>query len=361
MADYREYKKLFIPGPTEVRKEILAEMERPMIGHRSKEFSGLYGELIPKLQELLYTKNKVFLSTSSSTGFMEAAVRNCVKKKCLNLVCGAFSEKWHKITVANGKDAEAMEIKWGTGHRSKDIEEKLSTGEFDAMTLVHNETSTGTMNKLYEIAEMMKKFPDVMFLVDTVSSMAGVKIEVDKLGIDVCLAGVQKAFAVPPGLAVAAVSEKAIEKAKQVENRGYYFDFLVFLKSDEKKQTPTTPAISQMYALNLQMDRIKEEGLENRFKRHKEMADYTRKWASDNFELFVEEGYRSDTVTTVTNNKGINVAELNDKLGEREMMLSNGYGDLKEKTFRIGHMGDLTLDEIKKLTDNVDEILGGVK
>ncbi len=358
MVDYRRYKKLFIPGPTEVRKEVLEEMGRPMIGHRSKELSALYGELVPKLQELLYTKNHVFLSTSSSTGFMEAAVRNCVKKKCLNLVCGAFSEKWHKITVANGKDAEAMEIEWGTGHRAGDIEEKLSTGEFDAITLVHNETSTGTMNKLQEISEVMKKFPDVMFLVDTVSSMAGVKIEVDKLGIDVCLAGVQKAFAVPPGLAVAAVSEKAIEKAKQVENRGYYFDFLTFLKYDGKKQTITTPAISQMYALNLQMDRVKEEGLENRFKRHKEMADYTRKWASENFGLFVEEGYRSDTVTAVANNKGINVAELNEKLGERKMMLSNGYGDLKEKTFRIGHMGDLTLDEMKELTDAIDEILG---
>lgn len=357
------HKKLFIPGPTEVRPEILEAMVVPMIGHRSEEFSELFAEVVPKVKKLLYTENNVFLSTSSSTGLMEAAIRNCVEKKCINFVCGAFSERWHKITLANGKEADRFDVEWGKAIKPEMVREKLETGEYDAMTVVHNETSTGVMSPLYDIAEVMKDFPDVSFLVDTVSSMAGVKIEVDKLGIDVCLAGVQKAFALPPGLAICSVSQKALDKSAKIKNRGWYFDFHNFLKSSEKNQTPETPAISQINALNVQMDRVFKEGIENRFKRHREMAEYVRKWANENFEMFSEKGYESDTVSCINNTKGISIDGLNKKLGERGMMISNGYKDMKEKNFRIAHMGDITLDEIKELIANIDEIIakGDVK
>lgn len=352
------HKKLFIPGPTEVRPEILQEMARPMIGHRSAEFKALLAEVTPKLQKLLYTQNRVFLFTSSSTGAMEAAVRNCVAKRCLNLVCGAFSKRWHEITLANGKEADALEVEWGKAILPEMVDEKLKTGKYDAVTLVHNETSTGVMNPLYEIAEVMRKYPDVIFMVDAVSSMAGVKIEVDKLGIDVCLAGVQKAFALPPGLTVVSVSEKALKKAEQVPNRGYYFDFLVFRRYlDERGQTPTTPAISQIYALNKQMDDILAEGLENRFARHQRMADYVREWARENFALFAQPGYESNTVTAIRNTKGISVAKLNEELGKRGAMISNGYGPLKEKTFRIAHMGDIQLQDLEQLISWIEEII----
>ncbi|MFQ6090577.1 MAG: pyridoxal-phosphate-dependent aminotransferase family protein, partial [Candidatus Bipolaricaulia bacterium] len=191
-----------------------------------------------------------------------------------------------------------------------------------------------------------------------VSSMAGAKIEVDKLGIDVCLAGVQKAFALPPGLAVVAVSEKALQKAEQVKDRGYYFDFLVFKRYlDDRRQTPTTPAIPHLYALNKQMDDILDEGLENRFARHKEMADRVRGWAKRNFALFAQQGYESDTVTAIKNTKGISVVGLNEELGKRGAMISNGYGPLKEKTFRIAHMGDLKPADIEELLGWIDEIV----
>jgi len=352
------YKKLFIPGPTEVREEILDVLKTPMIGHRSKDFSELYDSIIPKLKKVLYTDKKIFLSTSSSTGLMEGAIRNCVKERALNLVCGAFSKRWHQITKLNGKEADAVEVEWGKAILPDMVRDALKTGKYDAVTLVHNETSTGVMNPIYEIAEVMKEFPDVSFLVDAVSSMSGAKIEVDKLGIDVCLAGVQKCFALPPGLAVCSVSEKALKKAETIPNRGYYFDFLTFVKYDNKHQTPTTPILPLIFALDKQLDRFFTEGLENRFARHLEMANCVRDWARKYFALFADENYLSNTLTAIKNTRGINVADLNNELGKRGAMISNGYGALKEKSFRIAHMGDLTLEEIKWLLTQINELVG---
>ncbi|MCK4575335.1 alanine--glyoxylate aminotransferase family protein, partial [candidate division WOR-3 bacterium] len=295
------HKRLFIPGPTEVSKDILDVMSTPMIGHRSKEFSALYESVIPKAKKVLYTDNKVFLSTSSATGLMEGSIRNCVKERALNLVCGAFSKRWHLITKANGKEADAVEVEMGQAITAEMVKDALKTGKYDAVTLVHNETSTGVMNPIEEIAEVMKEFPDVCFLVDAVSSMSGVKIEVDTLGIDVCLAGVQKCFALPPGFAICSVSEKALKKAETIDNRGYYFDFLTFLKYDGKHQTPTTPVISLIYAFDKQLDRMLEEGLENRYARHLEMANYVRDWTRKYFDFFPDEKYLSVTLTAVKN------------------------------------------------------------
>ena len=352
------HKKLFIPGPTEVREDILDVMKTPMIGHRSKEFSELYDSVIPKVKKVLYTENKVFLSTSSATGLMEGAIRNCVKERALNLVCGAFSKRWHQITKANEKEADVVEVEWGKAVLPGMVRDALKTGKYDAVTLVHNETSTGVMNPIYEIAEVMKEFPDVSFLVDAVSSMVGVKIEVDKLGIDVCLAGVQKAFALPPGLALCSVSEKALKKAESIPNRGYYFDFLTFLKYDQDRhQTPTTPVISIIFALDKQLDRFFEEGLENRFARHLEMANYVRDWTRQYFAFFPDEKYLSNTLTAIKNTRGISIADLNKELGKRGAMISNGYGKLKEQSFRIAHMGDLTLDDMKWLLSTIGEII----
>jgi len=353
------HKRLFIPGPTEVMEEILDVMKTPMIGHRSKEFSELYDSVIPKVKKVFYTEKKVFLSTSSATGLMEGAIRNCVKERALNLVCGAFSKRWHQITKANGKEAEVVEVEWGKAIQPEMVKEALSTGKYDAVTLVHNETSTGVMNPIYEIAEVMKEFPDVSFLVDAVSSMVGVKIEVDKLGVDVCLAGVQKAFALPPGLAICSVSEKALKKAESIPNRGYYFDFLTFLKYDEDKhQTPTTPVISLIFALDKQLNRFLEEGLENRFARHLEMANFVRDWTRKYFAFFPDEKYLSNTLTAIKNTRGISVADLNKELAKKGAMISNGYGKLKEQSFRIAHMGDLTLDDMKWLLSTIGEIIG---
>ena len=353
------HKKLFIPGPTEVREEVLNAQAAPMIGHRAPEFSDLYAGIIEKLKRVLDTKNYVVVSSSSGTGLMEGAIRNCVDKKVLCCTNGAFSERWAKIAKSCAKEVDTLSVEWGKAIKPEMIEEKLKTGDYEAMTLVQNETSTGVRAHIEEIADVMKKYPDVIWMIDTISSLVGDKIEIDKLGVDVCLTSSQKCFALPPGLAVLVLTERVFEKAKKVEDRGYYFDFLLMRKYfDERKQTPTTPAVSLMQAMDKQLDRMLSEGMENRYRRHREMAEYVRDWANRYFALFAEKGYESVTVTAVKNTRNISVKDhLIAELGKRGFAISNGYGKLKEQTFRIAHMGDLTLDEIKELIDNINEIL----
>lgn len=342
------YKKLFIPGPTHVRDEILQAQTVGMVGHRSKEYSKLQNEVTPKLQKLLYTDQRVYLFAASSSGVMEGAVRQASTKRVLNTVCGAFSKRWHQMTQANGVPCDKLEVPMGQAVTPELVDEALSKGDYDALTLTHNETSTGIMNPVQATAAMVReKYPDVLILVDAVSSMAGVKIEFDAWGLDVCLAGTQKCFAVPPGLALCAVSERARERALQVPNRGHYFAWDQMDKKYEAGQTPATPAISLIQALDRQMDDILAEGLDERFARHTEMAEIVREWARTNFGLYGDERYLSNTVTNVENTRGISVSSLNEELGKRGAMISNGYGDLKEKCFRIGHMGDHQVADIR--------------
>ncbi len=351
--------KLFIPGPVYVRPEILKEMSRQMVmGHRDKEFSALFNEITPKLNQLLYTKNKVFMSTSSATGLMEASIRNCVDKKCLNLVCGAFSDRWRKIVLECGKESNAIEVSMGKAIKPDMVREEFEKNDYDALCLTHNETSTGVMNPLEEIAEVAKDFPNIIFMVDAVSSMGGVKIDVDKLKIDVCLASVQKCLGLPPGFSVCSVSDKALEKSKSIPGRGHYFDFQAFLEYYQKGQTISTPSIPHMYALNKQMDYILDEGLENRFRRHEEMAKITRAWAKENFELFPEPGFESITLSVINNTKNLDISIVNQKLRERDKLIGDGYGALKGRAFRIAHMGDMQINDVNELLDDLNEIVG---
>ncbi|MBT3321680.1 MAG: alanine--glyoxylate aminotransferase family protein [Anaerolineae bacterium] len=353
------YKKLFIPGPTHVVDEVLEAMAIPMIGHRDSLYSDMHGEVVEKLKKMLYTDNRIYLSTSSSTGMMEGAIRNCVQTKALMTDCGAFSKRWAQIATANGKETEVIKVEMGEAITPEMVDEKLAQGGFDSVFITHNETSTGVTNPLKEIAALVKeKYPDVLVLVDAVSIMSGAEIRVDDWDLDVVLAGTQKAFALPPGLCVIAVSDAAFERSKTTENKGYYFDFVALEGKAVKSQTPATPALSLINALNVQMDRIIKEGVENRFTRHAEMAKYVQDWAKEYFALYVnDEKYLSPTITNIKNTRGISVADLNKELAKRGAMLSNGYGALKEKSFRIAHMGDLQMEDLKWLTGQIEDIL----
>jgi aspartate aminotransferase-like enzyme len=352
------HKRLFIPGPTEVRSENLAALAKPQIGHRGDEFRHLYTRVVPKLQRLLETEDPVFLFTCSSTGVWEAAIRNSVRERVLCCMQGAFSDRWLKVAEANGKEAVPLRVEWGKAITAEAIDKELAKGGYDAITVVHNETSTGVMNRMDEIAAVLRKYPDVAFLVDAVSSMAGARVPVDEWRIDVCLAGLQKAFALPAGLTVASVSSRALEKARTVKNRGYYFDFVDMLKYHERGQTPATPAIPQIQALDAQLDDILAETPKGRFERHEALARIVRDWARRHFALFSEEGYESPTLTCIANTRGISVSALNKELGKQWAAISNGYGDLKEKTFRIAHMGDTQEWEVRGLLAVIDRILG---
>lgn len=352
------YKKLFIPGPIPVHPDILNAMATPMIGHRMKEYAELHKRVTTGLKKLMLTENRVFLATSSAFGVMEGAIRNLVGTRCANFCNGAFSDKWHDVTLRCGKQADAVRFDWGKPVTAQAVERTLATGKYDSMTLIHNETSTGVMSPLDEIAEVMRKFPDVMFIVDTVSSMSALKIPVDELGIDSCIFGVQKAFALPPGLTVFSASEKALVRAAGMEGRGYYFDFMEFAANDDKNNTPSTPSISHVFAMDRQLERMFGEGLEKRWERHRDLAAYVRQWVTARgFELFPEPGAYSLTLTCTRNTRGIDLGTLKKQLAETGFAFDDGYGKIKGQTFRIAHMGDMTRNDLDELFGAMVSIL----
>ncbi len=362
MADWKNPPRLFIPGPVKVNEDVLQQLSRPTLGHRGKEYSQLHKETVDMLRKILFTEQNVFLSTSSASGIWEAAIRNCVgpDETVLCTMCGAFSDKWSSVAKSCGKNVDELKVEWGKPTLPEMIDEKLASGKYAAITLVHNETSTGLTNPVVEISEMLKeKYPDVLVFVDSVSGMVGLPLKFDEYGWDVALASVQKAFAIPPGLAVAAVSHRALEKSKSVPDRGYYFDFQAMAKSAEKNQTLATPAIPHIMALNYQCEKLLAEGMENVWERHRKMGDFVRSWAKEKFDLFCEEPYASNTLTAVKNTRGINVAETINAIQEKHnTIFGNGYGKLKEETFRIAHMGDITLDDLKELSGWIDAEIG---
>ncbi len=354
------FPKLFIPGPTNVRQEVLAEQTHPMIGHRTETFEALFARVQGKLRDLFFTRHRVYVTASSGTGLQEAAIRNGVRKRVLSMVNGAFSRRWHDVAVGCGKEVVRVDLPWGRAVKPEDVVQAIEEhGPFDAVTIVHNETSTGVMSPVGEIARAVREVaPETLIFVDAVSSLSGVRIPVDEWGLDVTLTSSQKAMALPPGLAFAAVSDRVLERAKEVEGRGWYFDFLLLEKYLQRNTTPATPAISLFWALDRQLDIMFAEGLERRFARHARMAEMTQAWARERgFELFAEAGYASHTVTCVSNTRNIDVVALNAYLRERGMTLSNGYGPLKGKTFRIAHMGETREEDLVALFQAIDEWL----
>lgn len=340
---------LFIPGPVDVAPEILEAMTQPMIGHRSLEFSSLYKDVTDGIRRLMKTENSVFLSSSSSTGLWEATVRNVSPKRTLCCVNGAFSSRWHRTVIDNGFDADVIEVEWGKAIKPEMTESVLGKKRYDLVTFVHNETSTGVASPLQEIGEVLKKFPATVFAVDAVSSMMGMDIDIESWGIDVCLASVQKCWALPPGFSICTVSKKVLKRSANVKNKGYYFDFTEWKKSDVKNQTAVTPSIAHMYGLQAQIKRIEKEGLENRIKRYAGLARLTRDWAAGRgHSMFSEDGFHSDTISCINNNQGWDLDALSEDLVQQGFRFANGYGKLKGKTFRIPHLGET--DE-KKLSN----------
>ena len=355
MIDY----KLHIPGPVNVSDGTYQALTKPVMGHRSSDFVDLYQKCQPLLQELFMTEDPVFLSTSSAWGVMEGAIRNLSKKKVLCCMCGAFSDKWLDVAKRCGKEAESLSVEWGANIDPTLIDEKLTTGEYDLITLVHNETSCGMMNPLEDIMAVLSKYPDVISVIDTVSSFSVVPIPKDKWGIDVILTGSQKALALPPGLALFSVSQRAFERAKTIEGRGYYFDFIEFLKNHEKGMTPSTPVIPLIYGLLYTLEKIFEEGVAQRHSRHAELNQNVHTWVEKNgFELFPEKQFASKSLTCVKNNLDIDIAGFVKTLREeKKLSIDGGYGKIKGKTFRISNMGNESFESIDFLLSQMDETL----
>ena len=351
---------MFVPGPVDVAPQVLAEMAKPMLPHRSKEYEAIHRRAAEKAREVFFTQYRVLIGTHSGSGMQETGMRNLVSQDVLCCVNGAFSQRWFDVAVSNGKKADRLDVEWGKAISADDLRSALKKKHYEAVSIVHNETSTGVENPLEELARAVREAsPDTFIMVDAVSSLGGSKIEMDAWGIDFLLTSSQKCLALPPGLSLAGVNDRALEKAATVENRGWYFDLLLMEKHRMKDSTAMTPIISIVYALDFQLDRILAEGLENRFKRHTDMSQRVYEWALEHgMSPFAQEGCRSKTVATINNDRQMDIPALNQFLMENyDMRISNGYGELKNKTFRIATMGETTLEDVNLLLEGIGKFL----
>jgi len=356
-----DHTRLFLPGPVEVRREILEAQTAWMIGHRTADFAELFARLQAKLRRAFFTESRVYVSGSSGSGLWEGAIRCGIRdeRKVLHLTGGAFSERWADISRANGVQVDCVQVDWGKAHTADMVAAALDEARYDAVCAVHNETSTGVTNPIREIGAVVKQHEDTLFFVDTVSGFLGTELRVDDWGIDIALTSSQKAFALPPGIAFAAVSDRLLERAKTIPFRGYYFDFLTLEKSLLKNNTPSTPPIALMVAADAQMDRIFDEGIDRRWARHRALRDATHEWAlARGFGLYAQAGYRSDTVTTIENTLGIDVNKMGDFM-EHEIgfAMDKGYGPIKGATFRLPHMGDVTMAMLREVLNGMDAFI----
>ena len=350
---------MFVPGPVDVAPEVLQAQAQPMIPHRSKDFEAIFHRAADKAKALFDTQYRVFLGTHSGSGMQEAGIRNFVQERVLSCVNGSFADRWYQVAQANGKKADKLEAPWGQAITPEMLADALKQQHYEAVTIVHNETSTGVENPLKELAAVVREIsPDTLILVDAVSSLGGAKIEMDAWGIDFLLTSSQKCLALPPGLSLAATNDRALARAEQVENRGWYFDLVLMEKHRLKDSTPMTPVMPLIYALDYQMDRILAEGLENRFARHAAMAERVQSWAEQvNMPPLAPRGIRSKTVTSLENTRGFEVSALNKFLGQRGMKVANGYGKLKEKNFRIATMGEIQMSDVEALLPAIEEFV----
>lgn len=353
-----------MPGPTEVHPDVLAAQTRQMIGHRGAAIEELMATIEEGLKPVFATERPVIVSTSSATGLMEAAVRNGVAGgRVLSLVNGAFSGRFAEIAASCALDVDVWEIEWGRAHPPGEVAERLKTGDYDAVTLSQSETSTGALQDLEAIARVVSEHERTLLLVDSVTGIGGVETRTDEWGIDFILTGSQKALALPPGLAFGVASDEMLERSRTVAGRGWYFALDRLLDKLESRQTPATPAISLLYALEVQLSRIAEEGMETRWTRHLAMQAKTFEWIAEmqeadvGVDVFAQEGARSPTVTCVTMPAGVEAPDVVKQLKTRGWVIGGGYGKLKPTTIRIGHMGDHTTEELEALLTELGEVL----
>lgn len=329
-------------------------MTRPMTGHRGRAFEAMFARIEAGLRDVFLTSRPVYVGTTSATGFMEMAIRNAPEGRILSLVNGGFSERFARIAESCGRTVERIVVPWGETYDLDVVDQTLAAGQFAAVTVAHSETSTGVLTDVHAIAPVAHAHGAIL-IVDSVSGAGGAKLTVDESGLDFVLTGSQKALALPPGLAFAVASAEYVERAKQVPNRGYYFDVVQYDENAARNETPSTPATSLLYALEAQMGDIGREGIEMRWERHIEMRDTTAEWVEGmqqrrgvELGILAAEGSRSPTVTVITLPKGMTTKEVREGVSTRGYTVGGGYGKLAATTFRIGHMGDHTVDGLSR-------------
>jgi aspartate aminotransferase-like enzyme len=353
MADQSKFGTFFLPGPTEVRQEVLAAMLNPMIPHRSAEFEALFGRLQAGLKNVFVTQRPVYVSASSGTGMMEAAIRAIPAGSILCLVNGAFSERFAHIAEMCGRQVDRYEEPWGAVHSLDRLEAALKKKKYRAITATHSETSTGALNDIRAISDLAHSH-GALCMIDSVSGAAGAELRFDDWKLDFVFTGSQKAFALPPGLAFGVASAELLELASTAENRGVYFDIVEMDRYAKENQVPATPAFSLLYALEVQLESIGREGIEKRWQRHKEMLAATEKWLEASSQRtgvawhnLVASGHRSPTVSTIMLPDGMSGRTFVQKVKSKGIQVATGYGKLGDLSFRLGHMGDHTVSTLE--------------
>lgn len=345
---------LRIPGPTPCPEDVLKEMSHPMVNHRGPEFAATLKSATEKLKTIFQTKNDVFILTSSGTGGLEATVVNMLSPgdTVLGVSIGVFGDRFATIARTYGANVIDLKFEWGAAADPEAVRKALSENpEVKAVLVTHNETSTGVTNPLGEISKVVKEF-DKLLLVDAVSSLGSIDCPVDEWGIDVVVTGSQKGWMVPPGLAMVAVSEKGWKANAEAKMPRFYWDFAKARSYYEKGQTPWTPALSIIFALDLALKQLAEEGIEAIVAKHEKFGQKTRDGVKAlGLSLFAEdEAFASNTVTSVKATNGLDIKKLNTIMREEHnIVLGGGQQHLGGKIFRIGHLGyvtDADLDDV---------------
>ncbi|MDD4859246.1 MAG: alanine--glyoxylate aminotransferase family protein [Dehalococcoidales bacterium] len=349
--------QLRIPGPTPCPEEVLKAMSRQMINHRGDEFGEMMRSVTAKLKTVFQTQNDLYLLTGSGTGGMEAAIVNVLSPgdKVLAISVGVFGDRFANIARTYGADVTVVKSEDGKPADVDAVRKALqSDPKIKAVIVTHNESSTGVVNPLGDIAKLAKD-AGKLIMVDAVSSMGGIDCPVDKWGLDVVATGSQKCWMLPPGMAFVSVSKDAWKAHATAKMPRFYWDFTRAKKFyEEKGQTPWTPNVSLVYAMQPALDMILKEGLPNVFARHTRIAKMTREGLKAMGQtLFVaDEKYASNTVTAVTATKGLDQKKLNKILrDEFQVVISGGQQNLEGKIYRIGHLGWVTEKDIKEVLD----------
>jgi aspartate aminotransferase-like enzyme len=354
--------RFFNPGPVWVRPQVIQAMTGPMISHRSQAFMDLYGRILEKLPRVFRTKGPVHTLASSATGVWESVLVSCVEGPVLACSNGSFSDKWGEMGKRLGLETDVLKVEWGKPVLADDVKKKLAEKRYAAVTVVHNETSTGTISDLAAIAKAVHDHSEALVFADCVTSLAGTQVETDAWGLDAAITGSQKALALPPGLAVFSVSDRAMAAAKKKKFRGLYLDLVDIEAFALKKQTPTTPCLPLLYALDVQLDHILAEGIENRWARHAAMQKAVEEWAPKaGFRFFPEKGAQSPTVSALIPPDGVNAEELNKAMKGEKWTPGSGYGKLKATSIRIGHMGDVDVASVKALCAAYGRVAAGLR
>lgn len=354
--------RFFNPGPVWVRPQVMQALTGPMLSHRSQAFMDLYGRIQGKLPKVFRTARMAHTLATSATGVWESALISCVEGPVLALANGAFSDKWGEMATRMGLEADILKFEWGRSVPPDAVKKKLAEKKYAAVTVVHSETSTGVISDLAAIAKVVRENSDALVFADAVTSLAGTEVETDAWGLDLVLTGSQKAFALPPGLALFGVSERAMAAAKKKKFRGLYLDLVDIEVFAAKKQTPTTPCLPLLYALDVQLDHILAEGVENRWARHAAMRKTVEDWSEKNgFRVFAEAGAHSPTVTSLIPPEGVNAEELNKTLKALKWTTGSGYGKLKPTNVRIGHMGDVDVASVENYLKAHEEALAAMR